>query len=84
MILRLFWLVLRSWASRRLRVALTILGITLGVAVASHQDPRAARWVGQQLPSLAIWVWPATVSEANEQGLLSWFEGLLQDLLKRS
>ena len=56
----------------------------LGVAVASHQDPRAARWVGQQLPGLAIWVWPATVSEANEQGLLSWFEGLLQDLLKRS
>lgn len=52
----------------------------LGLVVASHQDPRAARWVGQQLPGLPVWVWPATVSQISEEGLVQWFEIMLNDL----
>ncbi|MDI9332616.1 MAG: zinc ABC transporter substrate-binding protein [Alphaproteobacteria bacterium] len=52
----------------------------LGLAVAMHQDPRAARWVLQQRPALKLWVWPATVSQTDEAGLVQWFDLLLRDL----
>ena len=54
----------------------------LGLALASHQDPRAARWVGQQVPGLKVWVWPATVNPSGEDGLVQWFDALLADLTR--
>jgi zinc/manganese transport system substrate-binding protein len=56
----------------------------LGLAVASHQDLRAARFVGQQMPSLSVWVWPATVTEVSEEGLVQWFDLLVADLTAKS
>ena len=52
----------------------------LGLALASHQDPRAARWLGQQMPGLAIWIWPATVPPNGEDALVQWFDAMLTDL----
>ncbi len=54
----------------------------LGLAIASHQDPRAARWMAQQLPRLPIWVWPGTVSQHSEEGLRLWFEGMIADMTR--
>jgi zinc/manganese transport system substrate-binding protein len=53
-----------------------------GLAVASHQDPRAARWMGQQVPGLTVWVWPATVTAGGEEDLVRWFDALLADLTR--
>ncbi|MEY2804706.1 MAG: hypothetical protein RL657_2042 [Pseudomonadota bacterium] len=54
----------------------------LGLAIASHQDPRASRWMAQQVPRLAVWTWPATVTQHNEDGLRTWFEGMIADLTR--
>lgn len=55
------------------------------IVVASHQDPRAARWLSQQLggqvPVLQL---PATVEDPEAPEALSrWMDGLLDALLKR-
>lgn len=54
----------------------------LGLAVASHQDPRASRWMAQQIPQLPIWVWPGTVNQHSEEGLRVWFEGMIADMTR--
>ena len=53
-----------------------------GLAVVKHQDPRAARWMQQQLPGLAVWSWQGTVGQATEEGLVQWFDQMLTDLNK--
>jgi zinc/manganese transport system substrate-binding protein len=52
----------------------------LGLAVASHQDSRAARWLGQQLTQLPVWFWTSTTAQSSEEGLVAWFERMLADL----
>ncbi len=54
----------------------------LGLAIASHQDPRASRFMAQQVPRLSVWIWPATVTQHSEAGLRAWFEGMLADLTR--
>ncbi len=53
-----------------------------GLAVVKHQDPRAARWMQQQLPGLTVWSWQGTVGQATEEGLVQWFDQMLADLNK--
>jgi zinc/manganese transport system substrate-binding protein len=54
----------------------------LGLALASHQDARAARWIGQHVPGLRVWIWPATVSPSGEDELVRWFDAMLADLTR--
>jgi zinc/manganese transport system substrate-binding protein len=54
----------------------------LGLALASHQDLRAARWIGQQIPGLTVWVWPATVAAGGEEDLVRWYDAMLNDLTR--
>jgi zinc/manganese transport system substrate-binding protein len=54
----------------------------LGLAVASHQDPRAARFISQALPTLPVWTWTSTAPQASETGLAQWFDAMLADLNK--
>lgn len=54
----------------------------LGLAVANHQDPRAARWMSQALPALPVWVWTSTTPQASEDGLAQWMQSMLTDLSK--
>jgi len=54
----------------------------LAVVLSSYQDPRSARWLGQQL-NRPVLVLPATVAEdAGEAELARWFEGLITQLLQ--
>ena len=64
------------------QVRLVFLGEALLLAMACGKTRRGT--CSETRCAGSVTVWPATVSEVNEQGLLSWFEGLLQDLLKRS
>ncbi len=53
-----------------------------GLALASHQDARAARWMGQQVSGLTVWVWPATVTATGEEDLVRWFDALIGDMTR--
>lgn len=54
------------------------------IVLASYQDPRAGRWLAQQLGgAVPVLVLPATVGEdAGEAELAAWFDGLLRELLR--
>ena len=53
-----------------------------GLAMAGHQDPRAAKWMQQQLGWLTVWTWNGTTALATEEGLVQWFDGMLADMNK--
>ena len=53
-----------------------------GLAMAGHQDPRAAKWMQQQLGWLTVWTWNGTTALATEEGLVQWVDGMLADMNK--
>jgi zinc/manganese transport system substrate-binding protein len=54
------------------------------IVVGRHQDPRAARWLAQQLGhGVPVLHWPATVEDPLEPDALGrWFDRLVDDLLR--
>ena len=56
--------------------------VLAGCGGESHQDLRAARWIGQQIPGLTVWVWPATVAAGGEEDLVRWYDAMLNDLTR--
>ena len=53
------------------------------VVLSSYQDPRAGRWLSQQLGNLRLVQLPATVEDAQQpEALERWMEQLLGELLK--
>ena len=54
----------------------------LAMVVATHQDPRPARWLAQQMPRPSpVLVLPATVTDDRPDALWRWYEQLLTALL---
>lgn len=58
----------------------------LAIVVSGYQDPRAARWLSQQLGAkVPVLQLPATVDEPEAPDALGrWFEQLLESLLRRA
>ncbi|MDI9336334.1 MAG: zinc ABC transporter substrate-binding protein [Gammaproteobacteria bacterium] len=60
----------------------------LAVLISSYQDARPARWLIKQLTTtgsmpIPLLVLPATVAvDADEKGLVQWFDGILNELLE--
>jgi zinc/manganese transport system substrate-binding protein len=56
----------------------------LAVVTSGYQDPRPARWLSTQLgEKVGVLMLPATVPEdADGEGLLRWYDGLLTSLLQ--
>ena len=52
------------------------------VVIASHHDPRPARWLTSQLgPSVPLLVLPATVTDASSpEALIGWLDGVIEAL----
>jgi len=51
--------------------------------VASHQDPRAGKWLSAQLgPAVPLLILPATVTQEGEAAFFQWYEQLVSALVQ--
>ncbi len=55
----------------------------LAIVVASHQDPRAGKWLSAQLgPAVPFLILPATVTQEGEGAFFQWYEQLVSALVQ--
>jgi hypothetical protein len=55
----------------------------MAIVVASHQDPRAGKWLSAQLGSaVPLLILPATVTQEGEAAFFQWYEQLVSALVQ--